>query len=82
MTVNSSGVATFTSGSLATGALSITVVYSGNAGFAGSTSSAKIETVDTSYTVTGPPTPVTVQQGGSVMINVTVPPLGGPSTTW
>jgi hypothetical protein len=76
-TVNSSGVATFTSASLAAGALSITAVYSGNTGFAGSMSSAVVETVNSSFTVTGPPSPVATQQGGSVVIDVTVPPLGG-----
>jgi sugar lactone lactonase YvrE len=76
-TVNSSGVATFTIGSLPTGALSITAVYSGNADFAASTSSALTETVNTTYTVTAPPAPVTATEGGSVVINVTVPPVGG-----
>jgi sugar lactone lactonase YvrE len=76
-TVSSSGVATFTSDSLPSGVLSIGAVYSGNSGFAGSTSSTFTETVNTTYTVTAPPAPVTVAQGGSVAINVTVPPLGG-----
>jgi hypothetical protein len=76
-TVNSSGVATFTSSSLPTGALSITAVYSGNTGFTGSTSTSLTETVSTTYTVTAPPVPVTVAEGGSVEINVTVPPVGG-----
>jgi len=75
--VNSSGVATFTSTTLATGALSITAVYSGNTGFAGSTSASLTETVSTTYTVSAPPAPVTVTEGGSVEINVTVPPIGG-----
>ena len=75
--INSSGVATFTSNSLPTGALSITAAYSGNTAFAGSTSSALTETVSTTYTVTAPPAPVTVSEGGSVEINVTVPPVGG-----
>ena len=76
-TVNSSGVATLTFTTLPTGALSITAVYSGNAGSAASTSSALIETVNTTYTVTAPPAPVTVAEGGSVNINITVPPVGG-----
>jgi sugar lactone lactonase YvrE len=76
-TVNSAGVVVFTSVSLPTGALGITAVYSGNAASAGSTSSALTETVNTTYTVTAPPAPVTVTEGGSVQINVTVPPVGG-----
>lgn len=76
-TVNSSGVATFTSSSLPTGALSLTAVYSGNAGFATSTSSTLAETVNTAYTVTAPSTPFTAAEGASVVIDVTVPPVGG-----
>jgi hypothetical protein len=33
--------------------------------------------VETTYTVTVPPTPVTVSEGGSVEINVTIPSVGG-----
>lgn len=77
VSVNSAGVATFTSTLLPVGGLSLTAVYSGNASFAGSNSSAFTETVNTAYTVTAPPAPVTVPQGGSVAINVTVPPVGG-----
>jgi sugar lactone lactonase YvrE len=76
-TLNASGVATLTLSSLVVGADSITAVYSGNAGYAASTSSAVNETVTTSYTVTGPTTPVPVAPGGSVNIDITVPPLGG-----
>ena len=57
-TVSSSGVATLTSSTLSTAAHSLTAVYSGNALFAGSTSSAVIETVNPIYTVTGPVAPV------------------------
>jgi hypothetical protein len=73
----SSGVATFSTSSLPAGALSITAVYSGDAGLAGSSSTVLTETVNTAYTVTAPPTPVAVAQGGSVEVNVNVPPLGG-----
>ena len=76
-TLNASGVATLTLSSLAVGADSITAAYPGNAGFAASTSPAVSETVTTAYTVTGPATPVPVAPGGSVNINITVPPLGG-----
>jgi hypothetical protein len=76
--LNSPGVATFATSSLPGGALPITAVYSGNAGFAGSTSATLTETVSTAYIVSAPPAPVTVTEGGSVEINITVPPLGGP----
>jgi sugar lactone lactonase YvrE len=75
--VNSSGVATFTSSTLATGALSMTAAYSGNAGSSASTSSVFTEAVNSTYTVTAPPAPVTVAEGGSAEIDVTVPPVGG-----
>jgi len=76
-TVNSSGVATFSTTKLSTAALSLTAVYSGNSGFTTSTSTPFIETVDPGYSVTAPPTPVAVAEGGTVAIKVTVPPLGG-----
>jgi hypothetical protein len=76
--VNSSGVATFSTTTLPGGSDILTAVYSGNIGFAGSTSGEVTETINTAYTVTAPSTPVPVPQGGSVEINVTVPPLGGP----
>jgi hypothetical protein len=76
-TVNSSGVATFSTTKLSTAALSLTAVYSGNSGFTASTSTPFVETVDPGYTVTAPPTPVAVAEGGTVAIKVTVPPLGG-----
>jgi hypothetical protein len=75
-TVNSSGVAAFSTTSLPEGILSLSAVYSGNSGFAASTSSAFSETVNSGYAVKAPPEPVTVAQGGTVAIKVTVPPLG------
>ena len=75
--VNSSGVASVSSTTLPTGVLSITAVYSGDAELAASTSAVLTETVNTAYIVTAPLTPVPVAQGGSVEINVNVPPLGG-----
>jgi hypothetical protein len=75
--VNASGVATFTTDNLPVGALPLTAVYSGDAALAGSTSAVVTETINAAYTVTAPPEPVNVPQGGSVAINVTVPPLGG-----
>jgi hypothetical protein len=73
----SGGTATFTSTTLPAGGLSLTAVYSGNANFAGSTATAVSLTVNTTYTVTVPPTTYDVAQGGSVSINVIVPPIGG-----
>jgi sugar lactone lactonase YvrE len=77
-TLNASGVATFTTTSLVVGADSITAVYPGNAGFAASTSVAVTETVTAAFTITAPTAPVAVTQGGSVTIDLTIPPLGGP----
>jgi streptogramin lyase len=77
-TLNASGVATYTTSSLAAGADSITAVYPGNASFAPSTSSPLSETVNTAYTVTGPATPVAAAPGGAATFNLSVPPLGGP----
>ena len=62
---------------LTVGDHSIYAVYSGNAGFEGSTSDPVTETINTAYTVTAPQTPFDVAEGGSVQITVTVPPLGG-----
>jgi hypothetical protein len=75
--LNSSGVATLTTTSLSSGSDVITAVYSGNAGFATSTSSELSVSVATTFSVAAPPTPFTVSAGGSVNINITVPPVGG-----
>jgi hypothetical protein len=76
--LNSSGVATFTTSSLAAGNYTITAVYSGNAAFATSTSSGLSLLIGSTadYTVTGPPTPVTVAPGGAAVFNISVPPIG------
>jgi YVTN family beta-propeller protein len=78
-TVNSSGVATFTVSSLATGDHSITAVFSGTASSAASTSAPVNFTVTgaASFAVMAPTTPFTLMQGGSVSIPITVPPVGG-----
>jgi hypothetical protein len=76
-TLNASGVATFTTGSLVVGSDSITAVYAGNAGFTASTSSALSLTVSTSFTVSAPTVPVPVAEGGTATIDLTLPPLGG-----
>jgi sugar lactone lactonase YvrE len=71
------GAATYTTTNLPVGALSITAVYGGDSNFLTLTSSALTETVMTAFTVTAPSTPVPVAPGGSAVINITVPPLGG-----
>jgi Bacterial Ig-like domain (group 3)/NHL repeat len=77
-TVNSSGVATLTSSDLPAGSLSLTAVYSGNSGFAASTSPAVSETITTAYEVTAPPAPVKAASGSTATFNIKVPPVGGP----
>jgi sugar lactone lactonase YvrE len=72
--VNSSGIATFITSSLPTGVLSLTAVYSGNAGFAGSTSPAVSETVKAETTTTLVATPNPAIAGQSVTLTGTVLP--------
>jgi hypothetical protein len=76
--VNSSGVATFTTSSLAAGNYTITAVYSGNTVFATSTSTGVSLLIGSTadYTVTASPIPVTVAPGGAAVFNITVPPVG------
>ncbi len=71
------GVAAYTTTGLPAGALSITAVYGGDTNFSTLTSVAFTESVMSDFTVTAPATPVTIAPGGSVMVNITVPPLGG-----
>jgi len=80
VSVNASGVSTFSTSALPTGANNITAIYSGNAGFATSTSTNVVVTVvsTASFTVSAPQTPFTVSSGGSANITVTVSPVGGP----
>jgi hypothetical protein len=76
-TVNSSGVATYTTSSLAVGPESITAVYSGNAGFATSTSSAVTETITASSTSTTTAlmaSPTTAAAGATVTFTATISP--------
>lgn len=77
--LNESGVATFTLSTLPSGTETITAVYSGNAGFATSTSAglAVTETSASTFSVTAPPSPFTVNAGSAVDIHVNVPPIGG-----
>jgi Bacterial Ig-like domain (group 3)/FG-GAP-like repeat len=79
--VDSAGVATFTTKILPVGSDILIAVYSGNTGFAASTSDAKPATVKPAelptYAVTAPATPFPVAPGAAVTIKITVPPLGG-----
>jgi Bacterial Ig-like domain (group 3)/FG-GAP-like repeat/FG-GAP repeat len=77
--LNESGVAIFTLSTLPSGTETITAVYSGNAGFATSTSAGLAVTVTSAstFSVTAPASPFTVNAGGAVDIPVTVPPIGG-----
>ena len=77
--INLAGVATFATSNLGAGNATITAVYSGNAGFATSTSTPLNLTVAIAsvYTVTAPQTPFTVVSGESLDVNVTVQPVGG-----
>jgi ribosomal protein bL25 (Ctc-form) len=82
--VNSSGVATLTTSALPAGTDPLTVVYSGNSGFAGSTSSSLNETVNLNPTTTSlaaAPNPSTV--GQAVVFTATVSPIptGSPRGT-
>jgi hypothetical protein len=78
-TVKNTGAATFTTSSLAAGSYSITAVYSGNAGFETSTSTALGFTVRPSptFTVTAPGASFTVTLGGSVNLHISLLPVGG-----
>lgn len=76
--VNAQGVATLTLTTLLTGDHNIYAVYSGAVGFAESTSDPVDEVVAAGYAVTAPQTPFIAAQGGSVTVDVNVPPLGGP----
>jgi len=72
------GVVTFTTSSLPVGVLSITAAYGGDTNFSALSSSGLTETVTAAYTVVAPTTPVPVAPGAAAVINITVPPLGGP----
>jgi len=74
--VNASGVATFSSTALPVGTLSLTAVYSGNAAFGTSTSSAFSLTVNVAPTTTppaAPPSPGTF--GQSITLTATIAPV-------
>jgi Bacterial Ig-like domain (group 3)/FG-GAP-like repeat len=83
-TVNSSGVATFTTSSLPAGVLSLTATFSSNAGFAGSTSTTQsvtvsAQTVATTTTLSVAPNPATAGQTVTLTATVTPAPTGTPA---
>jgi hypothetical protein len=75
-TVNSSGIATFTTSSLAQGTISINAVFSGNALFLGSESAPQTVVINPDYAVTAPAAPQDLAHGGSVNFTIGVPPVG------
>ena len=84
-TVDSSGIASFTTSTLPNGTLSLTAVYSGNTGSAGSTSTAQSVTI-TPQTVTATalgasPNPLTAGQPVTLTATVTPTPAGTPTGT-
>ena len=79
--LTASGIATLSVSNLTAGTHPITAVYSGNATYSGSTSTAVSLTVSNSSTYTvSAPTPFTVNAGSAVAIKVSVPPVGGDYT--
>lgn len=80
----SSGVAAFSTSSLAAASHIVTAVYSGDSNFNGSTSSGFSETVNAAnFSLSSAPlTPTTIQDGGSARWTITINPTGGlnPST--
>ena len=76
--LDSTGKATLQTSFSATGTYSITAVYSGDANYAASTSTAVIENVVTpSVTAAATPVNLTVQSGASGQLVITVTPIGG-----
>ena len=76
----SGGAASYSTSSLATGADSITAVYSGDSNFSGSTSTAVVVTVTAvtpSFTIADSPASGTVTAGQSAQTTITVTPAGG-----
>ena len=80
-TLNSSGVATFSTTSLAAGAHSLTASYGGDTTFSSSTSTAVSLTVTSGatgdFTVSVSPSKATVSSGASAKVQVSIAPSGG-----
>lgn len=82
-TLNSSGMATFSTTALPVGADAVTAVYAGDTNFNGSTSSAVTVTVNAvapSFTIGANPASATVTAGSSTTTTITVTPAGGFNT--
>ena len=76
--ISTTGVAALTTTALPTGSYSIVATYSGDSGFAGSTSSAvPVAVLTPGYQVSGAPTALTVAAPGSVSTTFTVTPISG-----
>ncbi|MGA7156718.1 MAG: Ig-like domain repeat protein [Acidobacteriaceae bacterium] len=76
--VGTTGVATLTTTTLPTGTYSITATYSGDSGFATSTSNAvPVAVLAPGFQITGAPTSLTVNAPGSVATTFTVTPISG-----
>ena len=77
-TLNSAGVATYTATFTAAGSYVITAAYAGNGTLTGSVSAPLTETVVTvGVTALAPPGTLTITQGGSGSLVITVTPTGG-----
>lgn len=77
-TLNSLGVATYSTNVLAAGSDSLTAVYAGDNTFAGSTSTAIVETIGAqSFSLTFNPTAITIKQGFAGTIQFTVKSING-----
>lgn len=76
--LNSSGMATYSTSTLAVGVHAITAQYSGDSQFSGSTSTAMTETINApSFTLTAGPSTLTIVDGQSGTTAVTVTSMGG-----
>jgi hypothetical protein len=79
-----SGVATYSAAALAVGSHSITAVYSGDANYAGLTSTAQTVTITAippTVSLTANPSSLTIKSGASGTTTITVTPAGGYSGT-
>jgi len=80
-TLSASGVATYATSALATGAHSITAQYGGDSNFAASTSTALTVTVQApvpaSFTLSASPTSLSITPGATGTTTVSVTPAGG-----
>ena len=76
--VNTAGVATLTSTNFPVGTYTIVATYSGDTGFAGSTSNAvTIANLAPTYVISNTPTTLTVASAGSVSATFLVSPISG-----